>query len=158
VDFHNTQWVVNDVITRDPNHGLMANPKGYGLKAFDLGGHGSIQPVTISELNGINLTAYAMRGAGEHFVTLINKEHGSGAREANVGIVVPGSAGPATVIFLTAPEGDAAAKTGVTLGGASISADGPWLGKWQPLAAGHAGRYSVKLPTASAAIVRIQAH
>ena len=158
VDFHNTQWVVNDVITRDPKHGLMANPKGYGIKAFDLGGHGSTEMVTISELNGINLTAYAVRGAGEHFVTLINKEHGSGAREANVGIVVPGSAGPATVIFLTAPDGDAAAKTGVMLGGASINADGPWLGKWTPLAADQPGKYSVKVPAASAAIVRIPAH
>ena len=158
VDFHNTQWVVNDVITPDPNHGLMANPKGYGIKAFDLGGHGSTELVTISELNGINLTAYAMRGAGEHFVTLINKEHGSGAREANVTVAALGSAGHALMIFLTAPDGDATAKTGVTLGGASITADGPWLGKWQPLAAGHASQYVVKMPTASAAIVRIPAH
>jgi hypothetical protein len=135
----------------------MANPKGYGIKAFDLGGHGSIQPVTISELNGINLTAYAVRCAGEHFVTLINKEHGSGAREANVSVVVPGSAGRAIAIFLTAPEGDAAAKTGVMLGGASINADGPWLGKWTTLVAGHASQYLVKVPAASAAIVRIQA-
>jgi hypothetical protein len=158
VDFHNTQWVVNDVITPDPNHGLMANPKGYGIKAFDLGGHGSTEPVTISDLNGINLTAYAVRGAGEHFVTLINKEHGSGAREANVTVAALGSAGHALMIFLTAPDGDATAKTGVTLGGASITADGPWLGKWQPLAAGHASQYVVKMPTASAAIVRIPAH
>src|ERR1035441_10634321 len=103
------------------------------------------------------LTAYAVRCAGEHFVTLINKEHGSGAREANVSVVVPGSAGRAIAIFLTAPEGDAAAKTGVMLGGASINADGPWLGKWTTLVAGHASQYLVKVPAASAAIVRIQA-
>ena len=158
VDFHNTQWVANDVITLDSNRRVMANPKGYGLKAFELGGYGTIEPVTLSNPDELNLTAYAVRGAGEHFVTLINKEHGSGAREANVSLVVPGSAGRATVIFLTAPEGNAAAKTGVTLGGASITADGPWLGKWQPLAAGHAGQYVVKVPAASAAIVRIPAH
>ena len=70
----------------------MVNPKGYGLKAFDLGGHGSIEPVTISNPDGINLTAYAVRGASEHFVTLINKEHGAGAREANVTIAAPGAA------------------------------------------------------------------
>src|ERR1035437_4437551 len=158
VDFHNTQWVANDVITLDSNRRVMANPKGYGLKAFELGGYGTIEPVTLSNPDELNLTAYAVRGAGEHFVTLINKEHGSGAHEANVSLVVPGSAGRATVIFLTAPEGNAAAKTGVTLGGASITADGPWLGKWQPLAAGHAGQYVVKVPAASAAIVRIPAH
>ena len=36
VDFHNTQWVVSDVITPDTNGGFKMNPKGYGLKAFDL--------------------------------------------------------------------------------------------------------------------------
>ena len=60
-------------------------------------------------------------------------------------------------MFLTAPDGDAAAKTGVTLGGASINADGPWLGKWKPLPAGKPGQYAVKVPAASAAIVRVPA-
>jgi hypothetical protein len=158
VNFHNTQWVVNDVITLDSNRRLMVNPKGYGLKAFDLGGHGSPETVTVSNPDGINLTAYAVRGAGDHFVTLINKEHGSSAREANVTLTLPGSAERAAVISLTAPDGDAAAKTGVTLGGGSISAGGPWLGKWQPLPAGQPGQYTVKVPATSAAIVRVPAH
>ena len=157
VNFHNTQWVVNDVITPDANRRLTINPKGFGIKAFDLGGHGSTEPVTISNSEGINLTAYAVRGAGEHFVTLINKEHGADAREAKVTVAAPGAAKGATVMFLTAPDGDAAAKTGVTLGGASINADGPWLGKWKPLPAGKPGQYAVKVPAASAAIVRVPA-
>lgn len=157
VDFHNTQWVVNDVITVDSDRRLRVNPKGYGIKAFDLGGHGSIEPLTISNPDGLNLTAYAVRGSGEHFVTLINKEHGPGAREANVTVAAPGSREPAAVIFLTAPNEGAAAKTGVTLGGASIQADSPWLGKWSPLEAGQPGRGAVKVPALSAAILRIPA-
>jgi hypothetical protein len=157
VNFHNTQWVVNDVITLDPNRRLTLNPKGYGLKAFDLGGHGSIESVAIANPDGINLTAYAVRGTGERLVTLINKEHGSGAREAKVTLAAPGSAKRADVIFLIAPGGDAAAKTGVTLGGAAINADGLWVGKWKPLPAGKHGQYAVKVPATSAAIVRIAA-
>ena len=90
-------------------------------------------------------------------MTLINKEHGSGAREAKVILATPGAAKRAEVIFLAAKHGDATAKTGVTLGGASISADGPWLGKWKPLPAGKPGQYAVKVPATSAAIVRIPA-
>jgi hypothetical protein len=155
VDFHNTQWVVNDVITLDSNRRVMANPKGYGLKAFELGGYGTIEPVTLSNPDGINLTAYAVRGAKEHCVTLINKEHGPGAREAEVTLAAPASAGHAEVIFLTAPNGDAAAKTGITLGGAAITADSSWLGKWAPLPTGQAGQCVLKVPGASAAVVRI---
>ena len=157
VDFHNTQWVANDVIALDSNGRVMANPKGYGLKAFELGGYGTIEPVTLSNPDELNLTAYAVRRAGEHLVTLINKEHGAGAREASVTVAAIQPAGRAVVIFLTAPNGDARAKTGVTLGGAPISADGPWLGKWQPLAAGQAGQCVVKVPAACAAIVRLPA-
>ena len=43
----------------------------------------------------------------------------------------------------------------VTLGGASINADSPWLGKWTRLPAGQSGQYTVKAPTGAAAIVRI---
>jgi len=157
VDFHNTQWVVNDVITRDATRGLMVNPKGYGIKAFDLGSHGNIEALTISNPDRINLTAYAVRGARDHFVTLINKEHGSAAREANVTLVAPGVVESPEVIFLTAPGGDPSAKTGVKLGGASINADGPWLGKCGTLSAGQSGQCAVKVPAASAAIVRLPA-
>jgi len=156
VDFHNTQWVVNDVITPDAEGRITTNPKGYGLKAFDLGGHGSIAPLSISNPGGVNLTAYALRDGTNLFVTVINKGHGEAAREANVTIVSDGMARHAEVIFLTSTNGNAAAKTGVTLGGAFISADGPWLGKWTPLMmSDDSRRCAVKVPAASAAIVKI---
>lgn len=155
VDFHNTMWVVNDVITRDANGRPAINPKGYGLKAFDLGAHGSIEPLTISNPDAVNLTAYAVRGPGDLFVTVINKDHGAGARSADVSIVAAGLAGRSEAVFLTAPAGDVAAKTGVTLGGASIGTDAPWLGKWTPLVSDKAGQCALKVVPSSAAIVKI---
>jgi hypothetical protein len=155
VDFHNTQWVVNDVITLDSNHRLMANPKGYGLKAFELGSHGYVEPLTISNPDGLNLTAYAVGGPKLQVVTLINKEHGPGAREAKVTIAAIGIVRHAEVAYLVAADGDVAAKTGVTLGGASISADSPWVGEWTQLPAGQPGQCTVKVPASAAAIVRI---
>jgi hypothetical protein len=155
VNFHNTQWVVNDVITLDSNRRLMVTPKGYGLKAFELGSHGNVEPLTISNPDGLNLTAYAVGGPKEQFVTLINKEHGPGAREAKVALVATGNLRQAEVIYLAAPAGDVAAKAGVTLGGAAINADSPWLGKWTRLPVTQSGPYTVKAPAGAAAIVRI---
>jgi len=157
VDFHNTTWVASDVIAPDSDGRFKINPKGYGLKAFDLGSHGSVEPIVISNSNGVNLTAYAVRGDRSFFVTIINKEHGAGARAADVTIVSDGTTNDSAVIFLTAPGGNVTAKTGVTLGGASISNDGPWLGKWTPLAPDKAGRCVVKVASSSAAIVKIAA-
>jgi hypothetical protein len=157
VDFHNTEWVVSDVIAPDAQGQLKINPKGYGLKAYDLGSHGSTEPTAISNPEAVNLTAYAVRSAGNHFVTIINKEHGAGARGANVTLVSGGMAGRCEAIFLKAPSGDVTAKTGVTLGGAPISRDGPWLGKWAPLVSDKAGRCAVKVAPASAAVVKMAA-
>jgi hypothetical protein len=134
----------------------MANPKGYGLKAFELGCHGQVEPVTVSNRHEINLTTYSVSNAGEHFVTLINKEHGAGAREAEVTIAATGTAGSAEVIFLDSRDGDAAAKTGLSLGGGTISAQGPWEGKWMALTASQPGQFVVRVPAVSAAIVRFK--
>lgn len=154
IDFHNTQWVVSDVITPDADGRLRINPKGYGLKAFDLGSHGRVQPVEVSNPDKINLTAYAVRADENLCVTIINKSFGPRAHTANVTIASPGIARHAEVIFLTAPNNDVTAKIGVTLGGASISNNSPWQGKWMPLESDEAGRCSVKVPATSAAIVR----
>ena len=109
----------------------------------------------ISHLEGINLTAYAVRGAENLFVTVINKEYGAKARAADIAIVADGFAPRAGAIFLTATNGDVAAKTGVTLGGAAIGNDGPWLGQWTPLTPDKRGQISLKLAAASAVVVKI---
>jgi hypothetical protein len=155
VDFHNTQWVASDVIAPDGEGRLTIKPKGYGIKVFDLGSHGHVAPVAISNADGLNLTAYAVHEDGRIFVTIINKEHGAGARVADVTIVLDGIARRAEEILLIAPNGDVTAKTGVTLGGASLNDDEPWQGKWMPLAVDTAGRITVRVSAASAAIVKI---
>lgn len=157
VNFHNKRWICTDTIYLDRARNLKINSKAFGLKAFDLGGHGSIESVAIANPDGVNLTAYAVCESGNHFVTLINKEHGSGARAANVTVALPGQVRGSTVIFLAAPSGDVAAKTGVTLGGAEIGANGLWRGTWGLLPPGQTGYCAVKVPAASAAVVRIPA-
>jgi hypothetical protein len=155
VDFHNTQWVVNDVITLDSNNEAAPNPKAYGLKAFALGSRGSPQSVRIENPEQINLTAYAVHGASDYFVTLINKEHTAAAREANVTIALSGKMKHAEVIYLVSPDNEVAAKTGVTLGGAPIANNKPWQGKWKPLPLDESDKCVVKVSPASAAIVKM---
>ena len=155
VDFHNTQWVVNDVITLDTNHEAAPNPKAYGLKAFTLGSRGRPNPLKIENSEQINLNAYAVRGASDYFVTVINKEHGATAHEADVTIALPGKMKHAEVIYLVSPDNDAAAKTGVTLGGAPIENTKPWRGEWKPLPLHESGKCVIKVSPASAAIVKM---
>ncbi|HXE41843.1 MAG TPA: hypothetical protein VN516_02370, partial [Candidatus Baltobacteraceae bacterium] len=67
--------------------GFQIRPLGYGIKAFDLGGHGKFLPVTISNSANVNLSVYAMQGEGKApFITIINKEHGPTGRDANIAI------------------------------------------------------------------------
>ncbi len=57
VNFHNKSWLLTDTIYLDAFGGFQINPKAYGIKAFDLGGHGSVEPLTISNPSLVNLTA-----------------------------------------------------------------------------------------------------
>ena len=58
------------------------------MKAFEVGGHGRVVPLRLqSGAAPINLTAYAvMSDANELYVTLINKEQGTDAKDATVSI------------------------------------------------------------------------
>jgi hypothetical protein len=58
-------------------------------------------------------------------------------------------------VFLAAPNGDVAATSGVTLGGAEIESDGTWKGEWKPIPAPVQGEFKIKLPAASAAVVKL---
>lgn len=155
VDFHNTQWVVNDVITLNSEHQVAITPKGYGLRAFELCGGGAIEPAVIENPSRINFTAYAVRGESEHFITLINKGYGPAAQAAGASVLIPEKPKRAEVMFLESANGDVTAGTGVTLGGGSISADGAWEGRWLPAPLDGSGHCVITVRAASAAIVRI---
>ncbi len=139
--------------------GYNVRPIAYGTKTFDLGSHGRIVPAQMeSNPDNLNLTAYAVLAQDKTLlVTLINKEHGAGAREANVSIM-PGQAyGGGEEIFLSAPQGDVAATTGITLGGASIKDDGSWNGSWTKLGGPAEGeQFNVKVPVASAVVIKLR--
>ena len=104
----------------------------------------------------MNLTAYAAGNTTNCWVTVINKEHGTGARAASVTIVTRGiTNGSAATMLLTAPGGDVTATDGITLGGAAITNHGPWLGQWTTLGSLTNGQWTLSVPAASAAIVQI---
>lgn len=158
VNFHNKQWLKTDTICRDASGDYQINPKAYGIKAFDLGSHGCMEPLTLANAGALNLTAYAVGTMTNLCVTLINKEHGPRARAARVTIVADGfSSGSAAVMFLTAPDGDLTARKGVTLGGATITNNAPWQGRWTDLQPTANGERAVTVPAASAAVVKITA-
>jgi hypothetical protein len=137
-------------------NGFVVRPLGYGIKAFALGSGGRLLSLPVPASGGLNLSAYGVL-APDHTVcvTLINKEHGPSAGTVSVGLDVGPGYTRGQVLFLTAPHGDVAAQTGVALGGAVIREDGTWEGAWTPLAASPAGAFTVKVPAASAAIVRL---
>lgn len=131
VNFQNTEWLRTDTFYRDADGNYQIRPKAYGIKAFDLGSHGRVQSVKIDNGKELNLTAYAVADATNLYVTIINKEHGTGASEASVNILSPGFGWKtASVMFLTAGDGGVESTNGVTLGGGTIANNMPWEGKW----------------------------
>jgi len=159
INFHNKQWLYTDTIVPDPagGEGYAISPKGYGVKAFTLGSAGRVKPVEIENADGINLTAYSTGGAGEDYVTIINKTHGAGAADAAVTIVppAPGLQGAETMTLAGGEPGDATGAS-ATLGGAAITGDSPWDGQWSAVPADpHAG-VGLTVRATTAAIVRIR--
>jgi hypothetical protein len=137
--------------------GYNVHPLGYGIKAFDLGGHGRSVETRLRNPANLNLTAYwVVAQDNMTYVTLINKEHDSGGREGLVTIAPPTPCHKAEVAFLATPKGEVAATNGVTLAGAPITDDGNWKGIWQSLPPLSNGDVTVNVPAASAAVVRLQ--
>ena len=69
INFQNTEWLTTDTFHRDPAGNYQINPKAYAIRAFDLGSHGCVEPVTIGNTDGLNLTAYAVGGCYETQMT-----------------------------------------------------------------------------------------
>lgn len=141
----------------DGNGNYQLYPISYGIAAFSVGGSGNVEPMTVSNPGGLNLTAYAVGSGTNLCVTIINREYGSGALGAAVTISPNGFAnGSVSAMFLVQSNGDVTATNGVTLGGATISGAGPWQGQWTSLGTLTNGQCIVAVPASSAAIVRIQ--
>ncbi len=161
LNFHNRRWILNTTIfpVNPADDGLKSgyqvHPIAYGIKAFDIGGQGSAAPLTVTNPEAVNVTAYAVRDSSSLFVTVINKKDpGADPMDARVTILTPGNAGKAEAMFLTAPDNEVASKEGITLGGAAIG-DGAWDGKWTALAADASGKIAVKVPGVSAVVIKL---
>lgn len=167
VNFHNNPWIPTDTIVPDPNPctasgcgNYYATTKALGMKAFSLGSHGLVEPVTIANQNKINLTAYAVGTDQELYVTIINKTHSSthDATDAQVVIEAPGfdKASVDSMVLTDGEPGNAALMTG-TLGGSAITNDVPWKGKWAPVGRVKSATIVVMVKSTTAAVVRIRA-
>lgn len=144
-----------------PN-GYQAHPLAYALKAFELGAHGRILPVTITNPQRFNLAAYAtLDDKGMVYVTLINKEHGEHARAARVSLWADGgSFREGQIVYLKSSPLGVAATKGETLGGAGISAAGDFTGQWKAFPAFEnapaADACKVEVPASSAAVLKLR--
>jgi uncharacterized protein (TIGR03437 family) len=99
-----------------------ARPLYYALLMFRAAGRGRLVPLSVST-NGVNLTAYGALGDdGALRLTVINKDM---TEDAAVSIAPGAGYATALAMRLAAPAVDST--TGVTLGGASVQADGSWL-------------------------------
>jgi hypothetical protein len=87
-------------------------------------------------------------------VTLINKEYGPKGADAEVTVSAAGLAGRALGMFLRSPGGDVTARTGITFGGSAITSNG-WDGHWTELNPCKQEQTAVRVPVASAVVVKI---
>lgn len=156
-NFHTYLGKYNATVYYDANSNYQIFPIGYGEAAFALGSQGAVVPVTITNTNSLNLTAYGVISNNNLYVTIINKEYESNAQNASVTIIPEGiSAGAVQAMYLTAPNG-VYSTNDVTLGGASITNNAPFQPQWTPLGLLTNGQCVVAVPMSSAAIVLIQA-
>ena len=140
-------------------NGVTVLPTGYGMKLFNLGSQGRLVPATVvSNEDNVNLAAYATLGAHQTLcITILNKEYGPAGRSATVTLHAGMPSARASVIYMTAPQGDITSIHGITIGGAGIKENGAWHGKWTRLsAAGKDGSITVTVPAATGAVIKLE--
>lgn len=140
----------------------VVTPKGYGIKAFDLGGHGYAETVTLSDsLNPTSqATAYAVGSGLTSYVTFINKTNRVRGNSASVSLTIqPQGFSTASGAYMTLTSGTAGDPTpkAAMLAGQTITNNSPWLGRWTPLPPDTSGSLTLSVPAAEAVVVRIDA-
>ncbi len=160
LNFHTAQWKDNGTLYPDANGNYQVYPVGYGIKAFDLGGHGYVEPVAITNPNGSNVTAYAVGSGQDTYVTIVNKTHSPYLNSVDAVVTIQPSgvaaASASEIVLAGDTPGDGASLT-ATLGGAAIPDNTRWQGQWVPLPPEANGSVTLTVPTATAAVVRIHA-
>jgi hypothetical protein len=131
---------------------LIVHPLLYGLILFTetLGAQPQLEELRLRAERSVHLKAWAVRVGGNALhVLLIDK----GSRSARVTLRLPAT-GPATIQRLLAPS--VTSRSGVTLGGQQLSAEGTWQGQpaTETITPGVHG-YKVTIPGHSAALMRV---
>lgn len=151
--FHTGLGSFNAALYSDRHDDYALYPLSYGIAAFNVGGHGKIDSLQMDNPDRLNITAYAVIDAKNNlFVTIVNKEHGEGARDGLVRINAIGQ--KQGVIYLKAPNHDVTETSGITLAGASIDGNAHWQANWAPLDSTDEVGTAVKIGASSAAIIK----
>jgi hypothetical protein len=136
-------------IRSDWSGAVSIGPEYYGMLAFAQTCQGECL-IPDYETGDMNLAAYAVLAADRHLTAaVINKDEST---DADVTIAVDGRFPHATVLRLTGQALDSA--DGVTLGGATVAADGSWKPKEVEALRVTAGTCEIRVPAVSAAIVQ----
>ena len=125
-------------------------PLYYGMLFFSRAAQGRL--VATDAKTDANLVAHGVLGAdGKLRVTLVNKDL---TKSIAASVTVGGKFTKGQALRLTAPSVDAT--TDVTFAGATVHADGTWAPKTTESLAVSAGRTSLALPPASAALLILE--
>ncbi|HZQ45020.1 MAG TPA: hypothetical protein VFA99_17345 [Acidobacteriaceae bacterium] len=140
----------------------VVTPKGYGIKAFDLGGHGYAETATLTDsLNPTSqASAYAVGSGLSSFVTFIDKTNNVRGNTAIISLTIqPQGFSTASAAYMTLSSGTAGDPTpkAAMLAGQTITNSGPWLGRWTTLPPDTSGSLTLTVPAAEAVVVRIEA-
>jgi hypothetical protein len=166
VNYHTGELVGRDGKFGPPNYaaflrqvdgpGYVLRPQGYAFLAFSQGARGMPLDLAVQASTNFDFSAYAYQdGDGSIYLTLINKSHDAAAQSASVSLRLPRGAdsGAWQRLDLVQKDMNVAAKSGVSLGGAEVDAQGMWTGRWKRVPDGKAGSLAVQVPAASAAIL-----
>jgi len=141
---------------RGDGNGLEIRPPSYGYLAFTQGALGRSLGVAVVTTLAHSFSAYAYRADdGSVYVTLINKTFADKAEPLLVSLHLPKGVGAsgARRMDLAQKDNDVAAQTDITLGGASINAEGVWTGQWEAAETGLTQNPTIKVAPTSATIV-----
>ncbi len=166
LNYHTGEYVGPDGSLRAQNYsaflhqtagnGIEIRPPSYGYLAFTRGALGRPLEAAVTSTSAHGLTAYAYRADdGSVYVTLINKTFADQAEPLSVSLQLPKGvdASGAQRMNLAQEDSDITAQTDITLGGASIDAEGVWTGHWEAAETGPTQNPTIQVAPASAAIV-----
>jgi hypothetical protein len=147
VNLHGGGNGVYTPIAGDIQRGFSARPVYYGMLLAGQFAGAAMAPAEF-ETQGVNTTAYAAKGPNGLQIAIFNKEEQQPIR-VNVN---PSISGRHVAMWrLAAPALDS--KSGVTLAGAGVAADGTWAAAKEETAAQKQGRIEIDIPAASAVLI-----